>query len=88
MMFFSLAFQLCWTVIAIISFVRGQQLDQNTATATANMPTSTPDKVVDSQEALVARWTDVISTLICSDCLLTFDNRKTITTETLDGEHQ
>jgi hypothetical protein len=88
MMFFSFAFQLCWTVIAIISFVRGQQLDQNTATATANMPTSTPDKVVDSQEALVARWTDVMSTLICSDCLLTFANRKTITTETLDGEHQ
>jgi FAD synthase len=88
MMFFTLAFQLCWTVIAIISFVRGQQLDQNTATATANIPISTPNKVVDSRGALVARWTDVMSTLICSDCLLTFGNRKTITTETLTGEHQ
>jgi hypothetical protein len=88
MMFSSVAFQLCWTVIAIISFVRGQQLDQSTATATVNIPVSTLDAVAHSGEALFTRWTDVRHTFICSDCLLTISNRKTPTSEILDGERQ
>jgi hypothetical protein len=62
MMFFPFAFQLCWTIIAIIS-VRGQQIDQNTAVATANIPASTSDKIVVSREALLAKRMDVMDTL-------------------------
>jgi hypothetical protein len=88
MMFFSFAFQLCWTVIAIISFVRGQQVDQNTATATVNIPASTTDAVVHSGKALSTGWIDVRHTFICSDSPLTIGNRKIPTSKILDGERQ
>jgi hypothetical protein len=87
MMFFHFAFLLCWAIIAIIA-VRGQQIDQNIAAATVNIPASTSDKIVVAGEALLARWADVRDTLKFDYCLLTVNNSKMNPLQTLNGKYE